>query len=260
MRDSNTLRLILGDCLERLKTIPDDSVDAVITDPPYGMDFQSNMRVKSEKFSKIANDKRPYIWFLPEAFRVLKPGGAMFCFTDWANAEAFRFGMELAGFAVRSQGVWDRQVHGMGDLKAQLAPSHDIIWFATKGKFAFPGKRPKSVYACQRISGACLVHPNQKPIDLMEQLVASLTVPGQLVLDPFMGSGSTGVAAMNTGRSFIGIEKSSEYFKIAEDRIVAATPPCSLDDCYGDLGLPDDVPQLFHGEPPLPPMNHPVAV
>lgn len=209
--------LLQGDCLELMKTLPDGSVDSIITDPPYGMDYQSNMTDK--KRPKIANDKRPFIWFLQDAFRILKDGGGMLSFTDWKNQETWRQAIELAGFKVRSQVIWNREAHGMGDLSAAFGPQHDVIWFATKGSFKFHRKRPKSVVSSLRIQGAALTHPNEKPVNLMEQLIEAVTPPNGIVLDPFMGSGSTGVAARNLNREFIGIELDESYFEIATKRI-----------------------------------------
>jgi site-specific DNA-methyltransferase (adenine-specific) len=212
-----------------MQKLPAGGVSAIISDPPYGMDYQSSRRTGSERFAKIANDTKPYIWWLPEAFRILKERSAMYCFCDWRNSETFRIAIETAGFTIKSQAVWDRESHGMGDLKGSLSPRHDIIWFATKGRFEFPGKRPASVFRSMRITGTKLVHPNEKPIDLMTQMVESITSEGEKVIDPFMGSGSTGVAAINTGRAFVGIERDTDYFAMAQKRIEIANQT-KLDD------------------------------
>lgn len=212
--------LHLGDCLEILKQIPDQSVDLVLTDPPYGMDFQSDWKKdKSKRFPKIINDKKPFIWFLNDAFRVTKNGGAIACFTDWKNQETWRMAIEIAGFQIKSHVIWDRDVHGMGDLKSSFGPRHDVVWFATKGKFSFKNKRPASVIRSRRPIGDSIIHPNEKPIELMESLIHSLSTQHDIVLDPFMGSGSTGVATKNLNRHFIGIEKDENYFEIARKRI-----------------------------------------
>lgn len=214
------INLMKGDCLERIKTIPDYSVDSVITDPPYGMDYQSAWRSDPDKrFKKIANDKKPFIWFLFDAFRVLKDGGALICFTDWKNQEAWKSAIEWAGFTVKSQVIWNREHHGMGDLSGAFAPMHDVVWFAVKGNYKHPGKRPKSIVSSKRISGEKLVHPNEKPIDLMAELIKSVTPENGIVLDPFIGSGATGVAAVKSGFGFIGIERDDKYFEIAKNRI-----------------------------------------
>jgi site-specific DNA-methyltransferase (adenine-specific) len=107
-------------------------------------------------------------------------------------------------------------------LNAQYAPCHDVAWFATKGKFSFPNGRPKSVYRIDRLPANELLHPTQKPLALMQVIVNDLTRPGDTIFDPFMGSGTTGVACVKTGRNFIGCEIDPGYFAIAEKRIAEA--------------------------------------
>ena len=224
------VQLHLGDCLDVMRGMPDGCVDAVVTDPPYGIAYQSAWRTDPLKRHRpIANDAQPFVWFLPEAARLLRPGGALLCFCRWDTREAFRLAIGWAGLQVRSHVVWDREAHGMGDLTAQFAPQHDDIWFATKGQFRFPGERPKSVVRALRVSGASMVHPNEKPVDLMRQLVDAVTPPGGVVLDPFLGSGATGCAAVATNRSFVGIEMDEERFAIAEDRIAHARGETPVD-------------------------------
>jgi len=220
-----TVDLRLGDCLEVMKTLPDKSVDAVITDPPYGIDYQSARRIDSERKPKIDNDKRPFIWWLYDAYRITSDGGCLLTFCEWRYQEVWRMAIETAGYVVRSQVIWDRDWHGLGDLSAQFAPQHDIIWFATKGHFEFKNGRPTSVQRVRRVSAEELVHPNEKPIALMYRLVEIATPKEGLVLDPFMGSGTTGVACVQTGRNFIGVEVDPGYFEIAKQRIENAQPP-----------------------------------
>lgn len=212
-------QLYEGDCLEVMRTLPSESVDAVITDPPYGIDYQSGHRYKLAELPKIANDERPFVWWLYDAFRVLKEGGAVLCFCRWDVQEVFRLAMEWAGFTIKSQVIWDRQSHGMGDLKAAFAPNHDVIWFGVKGRFEFPGKRPQSVVRSTRLSGLDLVHPNEKPVNLMRWCVESVTPKGGTVLDPFAGSGSTLVAAVENGYSAIGIELDANYCNVIRERM-----------------------------------------
>ena len=207
------------DCLDFLRTLPDGSVDAVVTDPPYGMSYQSARRTdKTERFDKIANDAHPYVWFLADAARALVDGGRLLCFCRWDTAEAFRQAIEWAGLKLRSQIVWDREIHGMGDPRVSPSPRHDIIWYATKGRYEFQNGRPASVVRAARLSGDLLEHPNEKPIGLMGQLVGSYTSEGDTILDPFAGSGTTGVACIQTGRNFIGCEIDAGYAEIARRR------------------------------------------
>lgn len=106
----------------------------------------------------------------------------------------------------------------MGDLKASFAPRYDVIIFAVKGRYEFPGKRPDNVIACPKVGNAALLHPNEKPVALLEKLIEATTEPGALILDPFAGSGSTLAAAAKTGRQYIGIELDPKYSQIAADR------------------------------------------
>ena len=211
------------DCETGMRAMEPESVDCVITDPPYGIDYQS-MWVKDSKKrkNKISGDKAPYIWFLRDAFRIIKDDGFILCFCRWDTAEAFRKAIEWAGFVVKSQIVWDRCAHGMGNLKSQFAPKHDLIWFATKGKYIFPGKRPPDIIHSMRVSGQSLKHPNEKPVDLLEQLILSTTQEGDVVCDPFLGSGTTGVACVKNSRNFIGFDVDANYCEIATQRIQEA--------------------------------------
>jgi site-specific DNA-methyltransferase (adenine-specific) len=191
-------------------------VDAVITDPPYGINYVS------QKGARIKNDDAPFIWFLYDAFRVLKPGGTLICFTRWDVEQTFIDAMKLAGFQVKSEVIWDKVYHGMGDTKAAFAPTHENAVFAIKGKFAFPGHRPKDVISCHKLSGSKMIHPTEKPVGLLANLITSVTKPGDFILDPFAGSGSTLVAAKKTGRCFVGIELDDEYYQKAARRIEEA--------------------------------------
>jgi DNA modification methylase len=213
--------VIHGDCMDELRKLPEECADAVVTDPPYGIAYTN------KRGQKIRNDERPFIWWLHDAFRILKPAGALLCFCRWDVQEAFRWGIELAGFRIKSQVVWDRRVHGMGDTKAAFAPRHDVIWFAVKGRFAFPGKRPSSVLSVQRILRDNL-HPTQKPVELMRCLVEAVVHPGGLVVDPFAGSGSTGVACALAGCNFLGIEADGAHFSTAEQRVRKAFSSSSI--------------------------------
>ena len=212
-----------GDCLELLKHLPDGSVDFILTDPPYGMDYKSNWsKDKKKHFKKLKNDRRPFIWFLHDAYRVLKDDTALVCFSDWRNVGTFKMALEAAGFTIKNQIIWDRQHHGMGDLTGSFAPTYDIAIFAVKGRFKLKGKREKDVLSFKRLGGHEIDHPTMKPVELLKTLMLTLSSENETVLDPFMGSGSTGVACKNLNRDFIGFELDEKYFSIAEERIANA--------------------------------------
>lgn len=208
------------DCLDGLRQIPSEYVDCIITDPPYGISYQSAWRTdRNERFEVIAGDGSPFIWWLYDAYRILKPNSCLVCFCRWDVQEAFKQAIEWAGFKLKSQVIWDRQVHGLGDLKAQFAPQHDVVWFAVKGKFEFPNGRPTSIVRVARVPADKLVHPTEKPIELMRFFVEKCSLPGSLVLDPFMGSGATARAAKDAGRQFIGFELNPDFCQVAENRL-----------------------------------------
>lgn len=211
--------LFCGDCLEILPTLEAGSVQAVIVDPPYGIDYQSNRRVVSQKIDKIVNDRTPFLGWGNEAYRVVSDTGCILVFYRWDVQQPFVDELSGAGWIVKSQIIWDKLVHGTGDLAGEFAPQHEAILFARKAGFAFPGKRPKSVIQCMKVLPQELLHPNEKPVALLERLILAVTSPGDTVLDFTMGSGSFGVAAMRTGRRFIGIEIDQNYCDIASVRI-----------------------------------------
>lgn len=213
--------VIEGDALTVLRTMQDASVDAVITDPPYGVDFQSNQRVASKKFEKIANDKFPFVWFLWDSYRVMKEGGHLICFHNWKVQEAFRLAIEWAGFTIKGQLVWDKDVHGMGDLKGSFAPQHELAWHAVKGQGCdlYSSVRPTSMLRVPRIATNAYTHPNEKPVPLLRHLVRACVPVGGVVLDPFMGVGSTGVACLQERRRFVGIEIEPHYCKLGRERL-----------------------------------------
>lgn len=210
------------DCLQGMKEIPDSSVDLVLADPPYGIDFQSrHVKEPNRRRSKIANDKAPFVWWLYDAARVLKDTGALVCFARWDVQELFRECIGAAGLKVQNVCVWSKGGGGMGNLKAAFTPDHEVFIFATKPGFAFPSKRPASVVTVAKVPSGKLTHPNEKPVALMCELIESLTLPSATVLDPFMGSGTTAVACIRTGRNFLGHELNADYHRLALERVAA---------------------------------------
>ena len=108
----------------------------------------------------------------------------------------------------------------MGDLKGDFAPKVEFILFLHKGRRLINGKRDPNILKFARTGN--VNHPTEKPVDLCEYLISKFSESGDVILDPFMGSGTTGVACINTGRDFLGIELDKEYFEIASNRIKEA--------------------------------------
>ena len=213
------IKLMQGDCLERMKEIPDCSVDMILTDPPYGMEFQSNYR--KERHDKIKNDSS-LEWlddFISESYRIAAPNTAHYFFCSFHNIDKFKQAIEKR-FKVKNCLIWEKNNTSMGDLKGDFAPKVEFVIFAHKGRRLINGKRDPNIFKFKRTRNE--LHPTEKPVDMMEYLIEKFSDDGHIICDPFMGSGTTGVAAKNLSRKFIGIEMDENYFNIAKKRIEAA--------------------------------------
>lgn len=215
-----------GDCLELMKGIPDDSVDLIVTDPPYLINYFTNYRKdKTHDFcSTIANDNNPELIreCLLECYRVLKPDSAAYVFCSAKTLDIFKGFAVEAGFSVKNTIVWVKNNWSAGDLRAQYGQQYEPLLLLNKGRAFIRGKRLTDVWFFDRVAGKVQVHQNQKPVDLIAQCLEKHSDTGAIVLDPFMGSGTTGVACVNTGRKFIGMELDAGYFEIAKKRIADA--------------------------------------
>ena len=201
------IELIHGDCLEQMKKIPNRGVDLVLTDPPYGVKADKGTSgfgaAKNRKYKSEWDSKTPDKEYFEEILRIGKTvlifGGNFF--TDKLPARGHWL-------------VWDKK----GDVAFKNPFSDcELIWTSIKKK---PIK--KYVFKQQGFitdSKDIRYHPTQKPSELVQQLIEVYSKDGDTILDPFMGSGTTGVACKNLNRNFIGIELDETYFNIAKERI-----------------------------------------
>ena len=214
-------KLYQGDCLEIMGGIKDKSVDLIVTDPPYLMNYQSNRRKKEDRFDKIKNDKGNYMLiqdYLEECHRIMKDNTAIYCFCSWHNIDFFKNEFEKY-FKLKNILVWNKNNHGTGDLKGSYAPKHEFILFGHKGRTLLREKRIADVIDCPKISSNKLTHPTEKPQDLLEIFIKQSSDVGSIIFDGFMGTGSCGIAAKKLNRNFIGIELDEKYFNIAKNRL-----------------------------------------
>ena len=250
------IKLIQGDCLEKMKDIPDGSIDMVLTDPPYG--------TTACKWDTVI----PFEPLWEQLKRVIKPNGAIVMtasqpFTSalvMSNPKMFKY-----------EWVWEKS-KAVGYLNSKIMPlvAHENIVVFSQGKTTYnaqktsghapynKGKshRPTDVYGKQvevlvknddgtrhprtvqyfkTAENEGKLHPTQKPVALFEYLIRTYTNEGETVLDNCMGSGTTGVACANTNRNFIGIELDEGYFKIAQDRINQAVININKQDSLGRI-------------------------
>ena len=210
-------KIIEGDCLEQLDVLAKDSVDLVVTDPPYGIEYQSKHR--DNKFDVLENDDKIDTSFIPKIERVTKPNSGLYVFTRWDVYPEWLEAIKASEFEVKNCIVWDKKIHGMGDLYESYAPQHEFIIYATKGNVELNGKRPTDIIREQRVSPEDLEHPTEKPVSLISKLIKNSSDKGDLVLDPFAGSGSTLVAAEKWDRNYIGIEIAEKFVELSKKRM-----------------------------------------
>lgn len=205
-------RVTCGDCMKLLPRVPDESMGLIVTDPPYGIDYRSNRRTKLSKFDRLDNDEGLFTAWLPEAHRVLKPGGALYVFTHWRTWGLWFAAVEGAGFKVKNMIVLHKTVHGSGDLKC-YAPKHELLLFAAKGRHMLnqPEGRPMDVWDVKAVFTHAKVHPTQKPPEWYEPCVIQSSQPGDIVLDPFGGVAPCAVACKRNDRRFIVFEVEAHY-------------------------------------------------
>lgn len=246
-------RIIRGSCDEHFPSIPSQSVDLVLTDPPY-KDYQSNRPVVHPKQAPIKKSGFNIPLFAEECHRVLKPGRHLYCFCCWKTYPLILNEIQKH-FAVRALLVWVKNNHGHGDLYS-YAPQYEFILFATKeGKISFTSRTGKPVTRrfrpiiprspdvlfkrrvrqkggkgsvrldgwwmdfYRKVGNIKFGHGATKPVDLLESLILKSTDPGDLVLDPYAGTMSTAEACINTGRRFLMIEIDSKCFDNGKERI-----------------------------------------
>ena len=212
-------RVIHADCLELLQEFPDECIDILLTDIPYGISYQSNRRVKTKKFRKLHGDRDIAEWFpdfLHCAVRILKPQSNFLCFCHAKTfATIYPIISNTRELHYRTLLTWDKEWHGSGDLKATWSPTTEFILHAQKGRRALFGGRSQNIIRVQRLASTHLQHSTQKPLSLLTQLIEPTTQPGEVVLDPFCGSGSTCKAASLLWRHYIGIEIDSDNYRVA---------------------------------------------
>jgi hypothetical protein len=215
------LTIYHGRAEDVLPSFAAESADLLLTDPPYGAEWESNRR--GESFGAIANDHNGFdpVPYLRAALRCLRGRRHFYAFGRWDCSS-----LPLGGVC---ELIWDKVGMGAGDLTLPWGKSHEYITFGVYANAAQrrggtgngPARmRRGTVLRYQRPSGVSVTrHPTEKPVGLLRELIESSSRIGETVLDPFMGSGSTGEAAQREDRRFIGIEIEERYCEIAAKRL-----------------------------------------
>ena len=215
---------ILGDCTQVLATIPDNSLDLLLTDPPYGIDYESENR-EVNPFGKFENDTlektlQTLDKALALAYGKLKENSHVYLFTSW---KTYPFIQPIVAhyFVVKNLLVWEKNNWTAGDLDANYGQIHEFILFAHKGRRHLNGRRDSSILHFDRVPENDRVHPTEKPLQLLEYLIEKSSLPGEVVCDPFAGVASTCLAAKQTGRTYLGIEIDTHWYEKGVERLAA---------------------------------------
>jgi site-specific DNA-methyltransferase (adenine-specific) len=209
-----------GDCRDVLRTLQPRSADLLLTDPPYGVEYVTAWRSRTDNLRvPIAGD---------ESLDLLASIGGPLdrILADHRHAYVFASSMRIGEatialpWPVKNVLVWDKGEAGsVGDLEAGYAVNWEAVLYASKGRRTFNGPRPRAILRRAWSGTRDPVHPTVKPVDLLRDLIERSTQPGETVLDPFMGSGTTLRAAKDLGRRAIGIEVDEGYCEIGAKRL-----------------------------------------
>ena len=198
-----------GDCVQVLQSLPGESIDAVITDPPYLVGY------RDRSGRSIANDNNASVLdAFSDIYRVLKPNSLCVCFYGWNRVDAFFRAWTQAGFQPVGHLVWAKSYASrVGFLEAR----HEQAYLLAKGRPQRPEAPLPDVQPWEYTGNVS--HPTEKAVSILRPLVESFCPAGGVVLDPFAGSGSTLVAAALSGRGYVGIELEAKYCELARRRL-----------------------------------------
>ena len=215
----NNTNIFNGNCIEYIKTIKDKSIDCLITDPPYGVDIQFGAydNQLSRKIENDGNIKDALILLDEMLLNVkskLKDNAHIYIFCNWKIYPQFSL-IILKHFQIKNLIIWDKLFMGMGDLKGNYSSSYEMIVFAGGNREFL--NRPKNIIQCRFNDER--FHNTQKPVDLIKQLIENSTNVNETIFDPFLGSGSTVIAAKELKRNYIGCEIDEQNYKITLKRL-----------------------------------------
>lgn len=215
---NNKYDLYHGNCLDYIPTLEDDSIDLLLTDPPYGMDFKSGWVNKS----KIQNDKIDDTMLLFDSVlssvkNKLKEDAHIYIFGNVYYMEDIKPIIEKY-YKLENIIIWDRKIIGMGNLKS-YGPSYDIIYFCSNKKWKdLNGVRERDILQFERVSPSNLKHPTEKPLDLLKFLIKKSSKENDTILDLFAGGGSTIIAGMELNRNIKASEIEEQYVRLIRSR------------------------------------------
>lgn len=216
-------QVIQGDCLDVLPTLPDASVDAVVTDPPYGINTKSDGSGKLNPWADLCNASLWYATWLGECRRIIRPTGCLWTCLNWRSLATFQKAACDLRWPIESLLVWDKEWIGPGGSRG-LRPSYELVALFAGDSFSIEDRGLSDVQRFKWCGHKPTGHPAEKPVDLGRWLIRAAGASS--VLDPFCGSGSFGIAARREGASFLGIELDAAWSEESRMRLAreAAQP------------------------------------
>ena len=238
------LKLYHGDCLQAMKSLSSQTVDMVFADPPYNLSngggtCQSGKWVCVNKGEwdtsrGLTQDHEFNVAWLAECKRLLKPNGTIWVSGTYHVIYSIGFALQTLDYKILNDICWFKPNASPNLSCRYFTASHETLIWAAKDKksrhtFHYPAMKAEnkglqmrsmwpigSTPQCEKVHGK---HPTQKPLALLRRIICASTNSGDVILDPFCGSGTTGVAALELGRSFIGIDLSEDYLRLARTRM-----------------------------------------
>lgn len=225
-------KIVYGDARELAPRVT-GPIRAIITDPPYGMGYKSN-RAETEEGQRwsrtiegdqdLATAIELFADVVPVLVKATCDDADLYVFCRWDSINAWQDTINAccAPFAVKQCIVWDKILWGLGDMKGSWANSHEMILYAKKGRWLHPS-RVTNVIHCERLQSNQMWHPTQKPVPLFEKIIRQSSAEGDLIVDPFCGSGASIKAAQNLGRRGLGFEVDAEHARRAIESLNEVT-------------------------------------
>lgn len=214
-------QIIHGDSLEALIKMEGGVADLALIDAPY-FDYKTGYRKDKEgKLSQslVQQDRDDQLRTVDECIRVLKMDRTFWFFTNWQEAWWFQAKFMPRGL-IRNQIIWNKGNWAAGDLTGSFGNMYEVIFFGVKGQWKLKDKRINDLesWKIPRV-GADRLHSTQKPVQLYERIIELSTDPGDLIVDPYLGSAASAIAATKLERNFLGFEVDEQYYKVASERV-----------------------------------------
>ncbi len=212
-------QVIQGDSLEALTRMDEETFDLVLIDAPYFNYVTSYRQDKEDKLSQplVQQAREDQLRAVQECIRVLKSGKAFYYFTNWQ--EAWWFQQRFHTF-LRNEIIWDKGNWSAGDLQGSFGNRYEVIFLGTKGRgWKYKGKREADIWTGIPRVGTNRLHSTEKPIELYRKIIENSTDEGDWILDPYLGSGASIVAALELNRNILGYEIDEVYYQRILKRI-----------------------------------------